>query len=273
MKSAALALFGLLALSIIATVHQAYALDPITFTTKTSVTSANTLFQQVYENGTSSAIFLDAAGNGTFYKREYNVSSGTLTTDSDTVSGSGNTLNSAAYTSPVDISRYSLDLDGAGDYVTIPYVNLGGDITYSMRFYSDVALGADINIFSFMNTLLRIEGGGVKWYPDIDLSSVNIATPAINDNTWYHIAVVQSGTTYTVYINGASIGTGTTNPIDTTNTSNQIGAFGGTNNFDGPTDDVAIYNDDLSPAQIVQLATGSEITTNLQEFYTFNAGP
>ena len=139
MKYSALALLGLLVVSVFASMQQAYALDPITFTTKTTLTSANTLFQQVYENGTSSAIFLDAAGNGTFYKREYNVSSGTLTTDSDTVSGSGNTLNSAAYTSPVDISRYSLDLDGAGDYVTIPYVNLGGDITYSMRFYSVMA--------------------------------------------------------------------------------------------------------------------------------------
>lgn len=56
-------------------------------------------------------------------------------------------------------------------------------------------------------------GGNVSATTSLNFSIKNItgisATRAFNTNTWYHIAVVRSGTTITLYIDGTSAGTAT----------------------------------------------------------------
>lgn len=59
-------------------------------------------------------------------------------------------------------------------------------------------------------------------------------------NAWQHIAIVRSGNTWTVYVNGVSAGSGTnTNSIDCT-VSGIGGSVSGTNYFNGYVDEVRI---------------------------------
>lgn len=68
---------------------------------------------------------------------------------------------------------------------------------------------------------------------------------AISNQTWFHCALVRSGTTTTLYINGTSVGSSTAQPLPTTNSSVSIG--GNTvrfaaSNFNGYIDEVRIVN-------------------------------
>jgi len=116
----------------------------------------------------------------------------------------------------------SMYFDGTGDYLRVPYSKqwaLGGDFTiefwinYSAKgsSYPGIVCCANSNIASaptagwavvfFANTsnlYFETQGGfGIQ-------SSTGIST-----NTWTHCAVVRSGSTVTMYINGTSVGSGT----------------------------------------------------------------
>lgn len=68
---------------------------------------------------------------------------------------------------------------------------------------------------------------------------------AISNQTWFHCALVRSGTTTTLYINGTSVGSTTSQPLPTTNSSVSIGGnivrFA-SSNFNGYIDEVRIVN-------------------------------
>lgn len=71
------------------------------------------------------------------------------------------------------------------------------------------------------------------------------ASGAISNQTWIHVALVRSGTTTTLYINGTSVGSTTSQCLPTTNSSVSIG--GNTvrfadSNFNGYIDEVRIAN-------------------------------
>lgn len=68
---------------------------------------------------------------------------------------------------------------------------------------------------------------------------------AISNQTWFHCALVRSGTTTTLYINGTSVGSTTSQTLPTTNSSVSIG--GNTvrfadSNFNGYIDEVRVVN-------------------------------
>ncbi len=71
------------------------------------------------------------------------------------------------------------------------------------------------------------------------------ATGAISNQTWIHVALVRSGSTTTLYVNGTSVGSTASQCLPTTNSSVSIG--GNTvrfadNNFNGYIDEVRIVN-------------------------------
>lgn len=71
------------------------------------------------------------------------------------------------------------------------------------------------------------------------------ATSAISNQTWIHVALVRSGTTTTLYVNGTSVGSTTSQCLPTTNSSVSIG--GNTvrfadSNFNGYIDEVRVVN-------------------------------
>lgn len=197
MKYSALALLGLLAVSVfVTTMQQAFALDPITFTTKTTFSTSNTLPQQLYENGTNSVIVLDATNGGTYEKDEYKTATGTVTSATTTLTGSGNTINSAAYLGPVDLSRYSLQFNGSTQYATAAANTVfdiaSEDFTIFGVFYRSSDSGSAENI------LRKSSGGGAGYFitvsatdrleayisDGVDLVNAVITDP-VSTGTWY----------------------------------------------------------------------------------------
>ncbi len=100
--------------------------------------------------------------------------------------------------------------------------------------------------------LFEFNVADARWFSDTDLSAVSV-TPTITLGLWYHIAVTQDvSNNYAFYLNGASIGSGTTNALDTGAEPNaNIGRYSdGTRNFDGKMDAPMIYHRALSASEI-----------------------
>lgn len=146
-------------------------------------------------------------------------------TNNFTLSRNGNTTQGSF--SPYG-SNWSGYFDGNGDYLSIPYnsaFNLTGDFTVefwmnptNLPSTTGTAPQSYARIFSFgtynaANSLgLEInsnDGGNlrrlVSWYNGTGSNLTN--NNAIDVGTWYHVAVVRSGTTITCYLNGTSTGT------------------------------------------------------------------
>ncbi|MGN6366907.1 MAG: LamG-like jellyroll fold domain-containing protein, partial [Phycisphaerae bacterium] len=89
--------------------------------------------------------------------------------------------------------------------------------------------------------------------------------PALNTNTWYHIAVTLSGTTATLYLNGQPINTNnnmTLHPSSLGNTTQNYLAKSQYPDpaFSGSIDDFRLYPLALNAQQILELATPTVIT-------------
>jgi hypothetical protein len=161
------------------------------------------------------AVPMDGANNGT-----------TFTDESAAIRGSGSakafTRNGDSKTSTDQSKFYGSSgyFDGAGDYLTTPYTsdfNFPGDFTvetwvrpvsranYSpciIGNYSSFTTNGSLGIFaghgSANNTKFQVAFNGT--FPAIE-SSVPVSY-----NTWQHIAVVRSGSTITLYIDGVNNG-------------------------------------------------------------------
>ena len=147
--------------------------------------------------------------------------------------------------SPYRSGGYSTYFDGTGDYLTASHAssfNFGsGDFTAEVWFnvpnvsgtdpFITTAAGQGTNGADFQGIWLGLNGGqyyfvastnGTSW--DI---SIQAGTPSTN--TWTHLSVVRSGNTFTLYAQGASIGT-TTSSGTLTNSNNLIAIGGRTRN-------------------------------------------
>ena len=76
-------------------------------------------------------------------------------------------------------------------------------------------------------------------------------TPVLN--TWYHLAVTRSGNTFTIYVNGAAVGSGTSSRvIPNASAPLTIGQAEGYY-FNGSLDEISIYNRALFSAEIAAI--------------------
>ena len=95
--------------------------------------------------------------------------------------------------------------------------------------------------------------------PSIGEQSVSGTSIALPTGTWAHVAVVRSGTTVSLYINGALAGSGTIalNPADLgTTTLNYLGKSQFNDPYlNGSLDDFRIYSQTMSASQVTALAT------------------
>jgi autotransporter-associated beta strand protein len=97
-------------------------------------------------------------------------------------------------------------------------------------------------------------------YPGPD---VNIESTAAAPGVWHHFAVVRSGTTMSLYLNGILVGSDTSFTLATAQVPPLI--FGGHTDvsatfaprwFDGKLDELAVFNTALAPAEITTLFNG-----------------
>ena len=125
----------------------------------------------------------------------------------------GNTTGSTAQVKFVDTK--SMYFDGTGDYVTISDLELSGDLTIEGWFYQSVAQSATFRCLTGSSTYtspgstpLRIytNGSDVRAY----VTSTTYISGSFTANSWFHVALVRSSGTWTLYIDGVSAGTSTT---------------------------------------------------------------
>lgn len=162
----------------------------------------------------------------------------------------------------------SLLLDGTGDYLSLAYSE---DFDFAADFTVEcwVRLAGTAQSGGFDPTFFSgttAAGGTHEWYFQYNTATSRVefgttsagtiasSAGALSTNTWYHLAVVRSGTTVKVYVEGTG-GTGGTNSSTYTSDGLFIGAFRSTGGYvNGHIDEVRItkgtarYTGDFTPS-------------------------
>ena len=131
-------------------------------------------------------------------------------------------------------ASYSGYFDGTGDYLTVASssaFNISGNFTVEGWYYFTAFPGAGTNdnLWTFSgvttyNPYLYLWGDGTITLRTAQTSGTVVSvTHNFGLNIWYHIAVVKSSTNFTLYVNGTSVGTGTSSAIVSENKSLEIG--------------------------------------------------
>lgn len=220
----------------------------------------------------------------------YKMSNGAGTTVTD---NGPNGLNGTTYNSPywqtsgaLAGSRTALDFDGTNEYVvTSSSPSLTSSFTAECWFNAESSSQWKhlIEVGTTQNAALRMElgnegqiyvaiGDGTA-YTEADYTSTGWTL-----NTWNHLALVYNGTTTaSVYLNGSLVGAFACNKnINSAVGDLRIGgsSISGTRYFDGQIDEVRIWNDVRTEAEIrenmMKNLIGNE--TGLIAYYNFNDG-
>ncbi|HTA83912.1 MAG TPA: LamG-like jellyroll fold domain-containing protein [Bacteroidia bacterium] len=123
---------------------------------------------------------------------------------------------------------------------------------------------------------LRLDASGyiVNYWWNDDLA-VNVGDIS---GAWHHVAVTWDGTTRSMYLDGALIGSdnpsGTYNVINTTNLTIGLTWPGGNEYFDGSIDETSIWNVCLTPAQVLASMSNSLCVpqNGLDVYFNYNQG-
>jgi hypothetical protein len=123
----------------------------------------------------------------------------------------------SAVRSTAQAKEGSASLDTAGDYVTFPYsadyTKMGGDFTIEVWFYYQgdegmiASAGDGSNGWGFyVNTSSDGGNHGIRWqtYGSQSMNVYQRLGSSFSSSTWYHAAVVRSGNSVKVYLNGVS---------------------------------------------------------------------
>ncbi len=198
-------------------------------------------------------------------------------------------LHAQMFTAPYQAVNYQkivsngLALDGVDDYVQLPAgVYFNGDFTFEcwvkLNVFSNWARIIDFGAGSGVATNQVLFGFISGNTPNGYIDGSNFAFPSgIELNKWTHLAITQSGTTLTGYINGVSVLTTTiTAPANVTRNSCLIGKsnYTGDANSNMSLDEFRIWNYARSTTQILGSMNtemlGSE--PGLVAYYNFNQG-
>lgn len=133
----------------------------------------------------------------------------------------------------------------------------GGGAIYSER----AASGNDIWKIEIAGSSNPNSQGALQFTHRDDANTLNqpgTGTFLVNDNNWHHVALVKSGTSITIYIDGISRGTGTLTGTDTLTDASPSCRFGtdiqdGTAWYKGLIDEVGMWLRALSAAEVALL--------------------
>lgn len=210
---------------------------------------------------------------------------GHWTFDSDTTDTTGSFDGAAQGDAAIDNATFqigggSLTVDGAGDYVDMGDIdiNTGGYTLMAWVNFDGVASGSDYIAGKEQSFHLGIRSGNRIWGSVSTTNNPFTATG--NDGQvldpsggWYHIAMVYDGANLFRYINGVEDGTDTDPPM-TGNVSTQsgtdrdfwVGSSANSNrDFDGFIDDVALFDEGLSGADLLAIYNGGLAGQNVAQ--------
>jgi hypothetical protein len=157
-----------------------------------------------------------------------------------TYNGSGTTVQAfspfvPAYITPTTYSNW---FDGSGDYLSLAsnaaFNIFNGDMTIECWFNQTSTTNASQHLFAFVQDATNRESiyfNGTTltfWTSSGAGSGPRITYSAPTLNAWHHLAIVKSGSTFTMYVDGISAGTSTTTQYSTASQSLKIATYDGT---------------------------------------------
>ena len=181
--------------------------------------------------------------------------------------------------SPYDYNEYSATnnggsvyFDGTGDYLSISNQGISGDLTYEGWFYQTVAPTATYRTLISSSTY----ASGVPFRVYTNNTNIQVwtsgsggaeITETFKPYTWFHIAIVRSSGTWTLYVNGKSAGTttvGGTYDFASTTGWSVGGSQTGSYPFTGYASDVkltnsAVYSSNFTPPTSPLSSSGAEL--------------
>lgn len=158
---------------------------------------------------------------------------------------------------------YAVEFDGSNDEVVIPYAAALNPtaVTIAAWVKIDTTSGTLI-VYDSRNTAattgfcLSVSAGKVRFgVAEAGGFSEGISTTTLTTGVWYHIAGTYGGGNRHVYINGVlEAGPTADTYTQNTTTNSRIGrSTNSTNPFDGTIDEVALWNSQLTTAQILAM--------------------
>jgi hypothetical protein len=101
-----------------------------------------------------------------------------------------------------------------------------------------------------------------------------ISTTTISTNTWVHLVYTRSGTEGTIFVNGVEEDRNTlTNTINNSTEAFQLGMQESSSKpFNGKIDQVRIFNTELNPTQVAQLAAETSATASTTDIFDDGSG-
>jgi hypothetical protein len=168
--------------------------------------------------------------------KDHSIGTNTTFTDSSTnaftVTRNGDTIQ--ATNNPFTGSVY---FDGNGDYLTIPNntaLNPGtGDFTFELWVYFNALTQGNIFDGNTNGISLALDASNRISFGQSNVAYLVTDTAAMTIESWFHIVVVRSGTTLSLFKNGSRVATATNSSNFTTGTINRIGWNGFSAYFNG----------------------------------------
>ena len=184
----------------------------------------------------------------------------------DAAGGSTLSATGATYTA-TGKSGGGLALNGSSQFLSGSVTNLPtGNSAYTQSAWIKPAVLGARGIVGWGNygasrqvNALRLADSGNAfrhyWW-GADLDTPVLATNFIN-GSWHHVATTYDGTTRRIYLNGTQVAQDTPGANGATSANFRIGSTNNGEFFNGTLDDIAIYNNALSAAEVQALAAGA----------------
>jgi len=160
-----------------------------------------------------------------------------------------------------EVGSFAKDFDGSDDEVVLPFQLDSSNDFSVIGFVNFDVVGANDNPdhivggrdnFSTTDFVLRQNGGAYQLAVGEGFDVTKLFTQSFPTGSYFHFALTKGGNTYTVYHNGASLGTLTTSQGWTTSEALTVGSTesGTADALDGSVDHLDFYSKELSGTEV-----------------------